>query len=111
MIFFWENAKVITNFTTNWCCNECDQWHEAYKNTRNIIKFTTWELQRYITNHKYSLKNAFNSFLKSTNYIHCHIKLYKLWRSPRTLGAVITPQVTSINSYVVWGGNDRDLSL
>ena len=25
MIFILENAKVITNFTTNWCCNECDQ--------------------------------------------------------------------------------------
>ena len=39
--FGWENAKVITNFTINWCCNKCDQWYEAYKNTRNIIKLTT----------------------------------------------------------------------
>ena len=23
---------------------ECDKWHETYKNTKNIIKFTTWEL-------------------------------------------------------------------
>ena len=36
MIFFWENVKIITNFTTNWCCNGCDQWHEAYKNARDI---------------------------------------------------------------------------
>ena len=28
---FWENAKVIINFTTNWYCNGCDQWHEVYK--------------------------------------------------------------------------------
>ena len=67
------NAKVITNFTTNWCCNEYDQWHEAYKSARDITKFTTWELQRYITNHKNSLKNTFNSLLKCTYHI-CHIK-------------------------------------
>ena len=76
MIFFWENVKVITNFTTN--CNGCDQWHEAYKNVKDIIKFTTWELQRYIINHKNLLKNAFNNLLKSIYNIHCHIKLKKV---------------------------------
>ena len=38
----------MTNFTINWYCNECDQWHEAYKNTRNIIKLTT-ENYKYIS--------------------------------------------------------------
>ena len=41
MIFFLENAKVITNFTTNWYYKWCDQWDEAYKNARDIIKFIT----------------------------------------------------------------------
>ena len=45
------------------------------QNARDIIKFTTWELQRYIPNHKNSFKNAFNSLLKTTYHIHCHIKL------------------------------------
>ena len=75
LIAISPNAKVITNFTTNWYCNGCDQWHEAYRNTRDIIKFTMLELQRYITNHKNSFKNAFNSLLKPTYYIHCYIKL------------------------------------
>ena len=37
MIFFgWENAKVITNLTSNWYCNGCDQWHETYKNAETL---------------------------------------------------------------------------
>ena len=44
--------RLITKFTTNWYSNGCDQWHEVYKNVRDIIKLTTWELQRYIINHK-----------------------------------------------------------
>ena len=70
-----------TTRLTNWYCNGCDQWHEAYKNARDIIKFTTWELQRYITNHK----NLFNIhlivcwspsiiFIVTSNYKSCVVK-------------------------------------
>ena len=80
--FFWENAEVIINFTTkklqiNVTANVISDMrltkmlgilltlqHETYKDISSITK-----------KKKKSFKNAFNRLLKSTSYIHYHIKL------------------------------------
>ena len=83
IFFFGGNAKVIINFTTkklqiNVTANVISDMrltkmlgilltlqHETYKDISSITK----------KKKKKSFKNAFNRLLKSTSYIHYHIKL------------------------------------